>query len=241
MRFFVKDGDTRLQMVLRAAFVSAIFVACIVYLWRASPLIRAIYASDELYLSHGITALFVCMFVIAFRNIMQISRELSLIRDHLRFKMHGRYHEAITEVRKHRGTLVYDVCNALERATKDDHRANILDIVRDISEEKIIRMRLHGATLVKLGFLGTLIGMMFAFSENFASLAGANADIQSILGNIVTALKVAIGTSIVGVVGNIWLSYLQNILENGVRHLAINLVKLEIIHDSAQANTHTGA
>ena len=227
MRFFSKQGDTRLQMVLRAIFVSGLFTAGVAWIWRASPIVTTIYTNDSLYLSRAMTLLFLYMLALTLRYIIQISRELSLVHNYVRLKAAGAHVEAAVSIAQHPNTLVYITSEALQKTTDKDVRGEVIDIVRDISEEKIMRVRLHGTTLINLGLLGTLVGMILAFNISFGS--SSEVDPASVLNSVVAALKFSVGTSIVGVIGKMWLAYLQNILEEGVRHLMINLVKLEIL------------
>ncbi|OGG61907.1 hypothetical protein A3C87_00735 [Candidatus Kaiserbacteria bacterium RIFCSPHIGHO2_02_FULL_49_34] len=231
MRFFSKPGDSRYALILRALIVCTTFVCLITLAWRSTPIVNVIYAADRYYIAYGITLYFAILLVRTLRYIMFVGGELELVKKHLAYKEHstaqGIHAPAPAD------SLVREVYDALKRHGGNHNHDEILDIVYDTLDRKVAHVAQHAKTLIHLGFIGTLVGIMMALTEaDLTSLFQPNANVGAILDAVIGGMKVAIGTSIVGIVAKIWIDHLGIILEEGSHHLANNIVKMELLDET---------
>jgi len=232
MRFILKPGDSRFTLVQRAVFVCTVFVCIVTLTLRATPLLHQIYATDRYYIASGITLYFAVLLVKVLRQILFVTNELELTKKHLARRI--RSTTPGLRVPAPEGSLMHEAHDALSHMRGDRSHDEILSIIADTLDRRVAHIALHAKTLVNLGFIGTLVGIMVALTEaDLTSLFRPGADVGAVLDAVLTGMKIAIGTSIVGIVAKIWIDHLGIILEEGSHHLVSSIVKMELLDETS--------
>ena len=91
---------------------------------------------------------------------------------------------------------------------------------------RIAVVRHIAGSLVFLGLIGTVIGFMIALSGVDPKEAADVSAIAPMVSTLISGMSVALGTTLVGAVLNIWLMVNYRLLESGTLHLLTSIVEL---------------
>jgi MotA/TolQ/ExbB proton channel family len=100
--------------------------------------------------------------------------------------------------------------------------------------DHIASVRHVAASLVLLGLIGTVLGFIVALSGVDPAVVGDARAIAPMVGTLIQGMSVALYTTLVGAVLNLWLNVNYRILAGGAARLLISLVTL------GEANAHPG-
>ena len=90
---------------------------------------------------------------------------------------------------------------------------------------RIVGVRQIAGSLVFLGLIGTVIGFMIALSGVDPSRAGDAAAIAPMVARLIDGMGLALATTLVGAVANLWLMVNYRILEHGTGKLLAELIE----------------
>ena len=91
---------------------------------------------------------------------------------------------------------------------------------------RISVVRHIAGSLVFLGLIGTVIGFMIALSGVDPEEAADVSAIAPMVSTLISGMSVALGTTLVGAVLNVWLMVNYRLLEGGALHLLTSIVEL---------------
>jgi len=142
-------------------------------------------------------------------KIWRTSRELNQIKDHdpLRPSRIGTYLDA---VRKRHG----------------DSRSILADTLKLKMANRISVVRYIANTLVLVGLIGTVLGFIIALSGVEPTLASDVASVGPMVSTLIKGMSVALYTTLVGAVLNIWLMTNYRILLSGTVNLITAIIEL---------------
>lgn len=165
--------------------------------------------ADGTGLSSVIFAVFLAGFAISARKIWKISCELDCVRrfDPCRRSWATEY---LAEVSGRRAGS-----RAITGSTLRIKVANHIIVVRHVAN-----------SLVLLGLIGTVLGFIIALSGINPDVAGDVSAIAPMLTHLIGGMSVALYTTLVGAVFNLWLSVNYHILAGGALKLVGDLVSL---------------
>jgi hypothetical protein len=198
----------RYVLVLRATLINAVALAFAVIAWLQG-LIAPIFATGTTYLTHLIVAVFVVGLATCLRRIVQVSRELN----------------AVKEGRPAPGTRAGQFL-AQARGTDSQGRASLAGALRLKLSSRIAGVRQFANNLVLLGLIGTVVGFIMALSGVDPDTVGDVAAIAPMVSNLIEGMGVALYTTLVGSVLNIWLMLNCRLLETASVSLVTQLVEL---------------
>jgi hypothetical protein len=98
---------------------------------------------------------------------------------------------------------------------------------------RIAGVRQMAASLVFLGLIGTVVGFMIALSGVDPSRAGDVAAVTPMVATLIDGMGLALATTLVGAVLNLWLMANYRILEHGTAKLLAELIERGAGHDDA--------
>ena len=198
----------RYVLVLRATLINAVALALAVIAWLQG-LVAPIFATDTTYLTHLIVAVFAVGLATCLRRIVQISRELN----------------AVKEGRPAPGTRAGQFL-AQARDTDSQGRASLAGALRLKLSSRIAGVRQFANNLVLLGLIGTVVGFIMALSGVDPDTVGDAAAIAPMVSNLIEGMGVALYTTLVGSVLNIWLMLNCRLLETASVSLVTQLVEV---------------
>ncbi|HEX6012099.1 MAG TPA: MotA/TolQ/ExbB proton channel family protein [Geminicoccaceae bacterium] len=198
----------RYVLVLRAILINSVALAFAVIAWLQG-LVAPIFATDSTYLTHLIVAVFVVGLVTCLRRIVQVSRELN----------------AVKEGRPAPGTRAGQFLTQA-RGTDSQGRASLAGALRLKLSSRIAGVRQFANNLVLLGLIGTVVGFIMALSGVDPDTVGDAAAIAPMVSNLIEGMGVALYTTLVGSVLNIWLMLNCRLLETASVSLVTQLVEL---------------
>ncbi len=207
----IVEGDSsRYQFLLlfRFALVNVAGVALLVVAfikgWAGTIL-----AADSTNLSLVIFALFLGGLAICGGKIWQTSRELNLVRSQHRAKS--------SRVATFLATIEGRDANS---------RATSAAVLRLKLSSRIAVVRHAAGSLVLLGLIGTVIGFIIALSGVQPNAASDPSSIGPMVATLVEGMSVALYTTLVGAVFNIWLMTNYNLLVTGTVNLVAAMIEL---------------
>ena len=110
-------------------------------------------------------------------------------------------------------------------------RGSVEAAMRERLAGRLVPIRHLAATLVLLGLIGTVAGFVIALSGVEPAKAADVASVAPMIARLIEGLGVALHTTLVGAVLNIWLVLDYRVLEAGVARLHIGLLERGASHD----------
>ena len=209
----VGEDPYRYRLLLRFVAINAIglalLLAALVEGW-----IGALLVSDTTGLVRVIVATFLVGLAWCTSEIAQISGELNALAE--------RHPPADSVARRFLDRL---------RTAAPGARGSIEAAVRERLATRLVPIRHLAATLVLLGLIGTVAGFVIALSGVEPAKAGDVAAVAPMIARLIEGLGVALHTTLVGAVLNIWLVLDYRVLEAGVARLHIGLLERGARHD----------
>lgn len=198
----------RYVLVLRTVIINVAALA-LVGVAALQGLIAPIFRTDTTYISHLIVAVFVVGLVICLRRIIQLSRELNAVKA-------GRL---TPDTRA--GTFLIQA-----RRTDSQGRASLASALKLKLSSRISGIRQIANNLVLLGLIGTVVGFIMALSGVDPDTVGDASAIAPMVSNLIEGMGVALYTTLVGSILNIWLTINCRLLETAAVSLWTQLVEM---------------
>jgi MotA/TolQ/ExbB proton channel family len=197
----------RFVLVLRAALVNALALGLAAVAWLHG-LVGPIFATDTTYISHLIVAVFLVGLATCLRRIVQVSGELNEVK----------------ERRPSAGSRAGQFL-AQARVADSQGRASLAGALRLKLSSRIAGVRQFANNLVLLGLIGTVVGFIIALSGVDPGTVGDASAIAPMVSSLIEGMGVALYTTLVGSVLNIWLMLNCRLLEGGAVHLLAHLIE----------------
>ncbi|MGI9500887.1 MAG: MotA/TolQ/ExbB proton channel family protein [Geminicoccaceae bacterium] len=206
-----RDGDPsahRYLLIMRFTVVNLVGIALLVTVWLQGWL-GMVLAGDATKLALVIVLVFLAGLCMCAMKVQQVSAELDRIRAPAAYPNArvSRYLEAIAGRDGQSRTLA---ASALKLKL-----ASRIAVVRHIA-----------GSLVFLGLIGTVIGFMIALSGVSPEDAADISAIGPMVSTLISGMSVALSTTLVGAVLNIWLMVNYRLLESGTLRLLTTIVEM---------------
>jgi hypothetical protein len=182
-------------LVLRAALLNLVALALVAGA-SLQGLVAPVFATDTTYISHLIVLVFAAGLTVCLRRVMQLSRELNQLKS------------AYPAPDSRAGQF-------LSRARHADPqtRASLAASLRLKLSSRIAGVRQFANNLVLLGLTGTVVGFIMALSGVNPDTVGDVSAIAPMVSSLIEGMGVALYTTLVGSVLNIWLMLNCRLLE----------------------------
>ena len=205
-------------LLLRFSLINLVGFALLGAAWMQGWVSLA-WTADTTYLSHGIFALFLAGVGVCGYKIWHTSSELNKARRFDPFhnpeqSMALRY---VSEVRGRSG----------------DSRALAASSLKLKLTTRIGVVRFIANSLVLLGLIGTVVGFIMALSGVDPETSGDASAITPMVSTLIVGMSVALYTTLIGSVLNVWLMINYHILASGTVNLLTTLVDLGERHGRA--------
>ncbi|HET6469769.1 MAG TPA: MotA/TolQ/ExbB proton channel family protein [Geminicoccaceae bacterium] len=119
------------------------------------------------------------------------------------------------------------------RGTDSTARATLASALRLKLVQRIATVRHIAASLVLLGLIGTVVGFVIALGGVDPATASDVTAIAPMVSTLIQGMSVALYTTLVGAVLNIWLMLNYRLLEAGAVHLLTHLIEIGERHARA--------
>ncbi len=177
--------------------------------------IGAVFGTDTTYLCHLIAGVFVVGLVLCTIRIVQTSRDLNAAKEFNVFEpMPSRALSYVTAIHG-RGA---------------DSRMISAQNLRSRLAQRIAPVRQIANSLVVLGLIGTVIGFIISLSGVKPDTASDVAAISPMVATLIYGMSVALYTTLVGAILNIWLMINYRIVATGTALLASTIIELGETH-----------
>jgi len=93
--------------------------------------------------------------------------------------------------------------------------------------------------VVRIGLLGTVIGLIIAFSV--AGAAGNAADVKPLIAQVIAGMYVSLYATLLGIGTNLWLKLNMKLLGNDSEHNLISPKRMKKLMDTAMADCKSGS
>ncbi len=113
------------------------------------------------------------------------------------------------------------------------HRQALESALRIKLSARIAGVRHIAGSLVFLGLIGTVIGFMIALSGVDPSNAADPAAVAPMVATLIDGMGLALSTTLVGAITNLWLMGNYRLLEHGTSKLLAELIERGATHDGA--------
>lgn len=206
-----QDGDPsayRYLMVMRFVVVNLVAFALVAAAWMQGW-IDLVLGGDVTKLALVIVAVFLAGLALCGMKVLQTSAELNQIRSPEAYpnSRAARYLKAIS--------------------ARDGHSRGITASALKLKLSSRIAVVRHIAnSLVFLGLIGTVIGFMIALSGVDPEQASDISAIGPMVSTLISGMSVALTTTLVGAVLNVWLMVNYRLLESGTLRLLTTIVEL---------------
>lgn len=196
----------RYVLVLRCALLNVAALALVVVAWLHGFLDR-VFATDTTYISHLIVLVFAAGLTTCLRRIVQISRELNDLKD-------GR-----PAPDSRAGHFLAHAIGADPQT-----RASLAASLRLKLTCRVAGIRQYANNLVLLGLIGTVVGFIMALSGVNPDTVGDVSAIAPMVSSLIQGMGVALYTTLVGSVLNIWLMLNGRLLETAAVSFLTQLI-----------------
>jgi len=180
--------------------------------------IDAAWHADSTYLSHGIFGLFVAGLALCTGKVWQTSQELNKAREYDPFR--PRPSLALRHISQVHGRA-------------GDSRALAAATLRLKLFGQIGAIRFIANSLVLLGLIGTVVGFIMALSGVNPEASADASSIGPMVSTLIAGMSVALYTTLIGSVLNIWLMVNYQILATGTVNLLATVIELGETHGRA--------
>lgn len=210
-----ESDDYAYLLVLRFAAVNLTAFALLGAAWMHG-LVGLVVRGDGSHLSVAMFALFLVGLALCGWRIWQTSRELNEIRrpDPARPSRATAYLEAI-------------------RGRGGDSRSLLASALKLKLSARLAAVRQIANALVLIGLIGTVVGFIVVLSGVDPAKASDVASVGPMISNLVSGMGIALYTTLVGAVLNIWLTANCHILSGGLVKLIAGIVELGERHARA--------
>jgi hypothetical protein len=197
----------RYLLLLRFVLTNAVAAALLAAAW-AQGWLDEIVRTDTTHLCAVIFAVFALGLAQCARRVVQTSRELN-------------------EVQSAGPSAATRTGQLLRRLARGDaaDRSELMGAVRLSLANRIAGIRHAANALVMLGLIGTVLGFIIALSGVDADAAGDVASVGPMVSSLVAGMSVALYTTLVGSVLNVWLMVNYRLLEGGAIKLVTAIVE----------------
>lgn len=198
-------------LLLRFSLTNLVGFALLAAAWLQGWVGTA-WGADQTYISHGIFGLFLAGLVIAGQKIWRTSSELNKARrfDPLHNPEPSMALRYVAEVKGRSG----------------DSRALAASSLKLKLSTRIGVVRFVANSLVLLGLIGTVVGFIMALSGVDPQSSGDASAITPMVSKLIAGMSVALYTTLIGAVLNVWLMINYHILASGTVNLVTTLVDL---------------
>jgi len=198
----------RYLLVMRFVVVNLIAFALMVAAWMQGWM-DVVFEGDVTKLAFVIVAVFLVGLALCGMKVMQASAELDQIKSPADYpnSRAARYLQAIT--------------------ARDGHSRSITASALKLKLSSRIAVVRHIAnSLVFLGLIGTVIGFMIALSGVNPDDAADISAIGPMVSTLISGMSIALTTTLVGAILNVWLMVNYRLLESGTLRLLTTIVEL---------------
>ncbi|MFO1069163.1 MAG: MotA/TolQ/ExbB proton channel family protein [Geminicoccaceae bacterium] len=203
----IAAGDYRFLLLLRFVLINAVAAAMLAAAW-AQGWLDDIVRTDTSHLCALIFLVFALGLAQCARRVVQTSRELNEIeRDGVAGA--GRTGQLLRRLAR----------------SASAERSEILGAVRLSLANRIAGIRHAANLLVMLGLIGTVLGFIMALGGVDADSAGDASSVGPMVSSLVAGMSVALYTTLVGSVLNVWLMLNYRLLEGGAIKLVTAIVE----------------
>jgi len=204
-----ESGDAHdYLLLLRFGLTNALALGLLGVVWLQGW-IDLVLAGDSTRLVLVIAAVFAAGLVLCGRKVWQTSIELNQV------KQNG----------TRRGSRVASYLESVQ-GREGDARAIIASALRLKLAARISPIRHIANSLVFLGLIGTVIGFIIALSGVDAKTAADVTAVGTMVSTLISGMSVALYTTLVGAVLNVWLMVNYRLLESGTVRLITAIVEL---------------
>ena len=206
-----RDGDPaahRYLLIMRFAVVNLVGLALLVAVWVQGWL-AIVLEGDATKFALVIVLVFLAGLLICAAKVQQVSAELDRIRAPADYP-NARVSRYLMAIKGRDGQSRTLAASALKLKL-----ASRIAVVRHIA-----------GSLVFLGLIGTVIGFMIALSGVNPEDAADISAIGPMVSTLISGMSVALSTTLIGAVLNIWLMVNYRILESGTLRLLTTIVEL---------------
>jgi biopolymer transport protein ExbB/TolQ len=197
----------RYVLVLRAALLNAVALALLLVAWLHG-LVGPAFATDSTYISHVIVLVFAVGLATCLRRVVQLSRELNELK------------AARPDPDSRAGRFLARAAGADSQA-----RAALAGALRLKLTSRLTGVRQFANNLVLLGLIGTVVGFIMALSGVDPDTVGDASAIAPMVSSLIEGMGVALYTTLVGAVLNIWLMLNCRLLETAAVSFLTQLVE----------------
>lgn len=220
------SGDRSWFLLVKWAIVNLLGGSFAFLSWKAGWA-SIVIASDTLYISRMIVALFCVGLLVTLFRAIQVSHELNIVRSFMQKLKIDREHAFpwLTSTRSRTALLVADYAEALP-----EDRATIVNVINETIGVKSAFVPFVAASLTMLGLIGTVVGAGQAFGDIDPTKIMDVTKSASMIGDIVAGLSIAIHTTIVGSIGWFWLVWANYPVRNSSAQLATEIKRAGVYH-----------
>lgn len=204
--FAERDHFTYL-LAMRYVLVNATAIALLAGAWFQGW-IHTILAADPTRQCAGIALVFLAGFALCTHRIWRVSQELNDARS--------------PAPRPQSRAAIY---LALVANRTGDSRAIAASMLRDKLAARLYVVRQIASTLVLLGLIGTVVGFIIALSGIRPDAAGDVKSVTPMISNLISGMSIALYTTLVGALLNIWLMVNYQLLASGTVRLVSAIVE----------------
>ncbi|MFM9843512.1 MAG: MotA/TolQ/ExbB proton channel family protein [Dongiaceae bacterium] len=202
-------------LLMRFALVNLAGFALLAAAWFQGWIL-IVHHADSTYQSHGIAALFLVGLAICAQKVWRTSVELNKV------KRFDPFHPEPSLALKHMAQI---------RGRDASSRGMAASALKLKLSSRIAAVRFIANMLVILGLIGTVVGFIMALAGvNPETSADASA-IGPMVSTLISGMSVALYTTLIGSVLNIWLMVNYQILVTGTVNLMTGIVELGEIHN----------
>jgi hypothetical protein len=203
-----EEAVHRYLLVMRFALLNITMLSLLGMAWLQGW-VPALFAHDTTHIVKVIVAAFAAGLAQAAVRVWKLSQELNEIKER-RFSPNSRAGRYLADVKTMDGT----------------GRATMAASLKLKLASRLQSLRYIAGTLILLGLIGTVVGFIIALSGvNPATVSDVNA-IGPMVSMLLTGMAVALHTTLVGSLLNIWLTLNCRLVETGTVHYLTSLVEL---------------
>ncbi len=174
----------------------------ILAVFHVNGMVEPIFLGDSSYIVYVIAGLFLYGMVLCGYRVWKTSRELNFVK------------------RGEKGKLRDFVVRSSQADRESVKEAFEIKLFARISFVKYI-----SSSLVMLGLLGTVIGFIMVLTNIPANAVGDATQVGKLVGALTKGMGVALYTTLVGAITNLWLNANYNILRTGVVNLVAAILE----------------
>lgn len=174
-------------------------------LLQINGIIVQVINGDSSHISIGIFCLFVVGLILTAIQIFKVSRDLNFLK-------------------RGQGWKIHDFYDLVERKNEKAAR----EAIEIKAFAKIQWIKRIASSLVSLGLIGTVYGsVVFLLGIDLAAVGDVD-QVGQVFAVVMNGMGIALYTTLVGAVLNLWLSFNYGIVEHGIAHLVASLISYDV-------------